>query len=70
VTPFTVELGQLIQEARRTLPYWQRRVDQDILVNGCGAYDLGWTGTLQENLLKNVANLGAIQEANHIMVVH
>jgi len=31
---------------------------------------LGWTCTLQESLLKNVANLGAIQEVNHIMVVH
>ena len=31
---------------------------------------MGWTCTLQESLLKNVANLGAIQEVNHIMVVH
>ena len=31
---------------------------------------MGWTCTLRESLLKNMANLGATHESSHIMVVH
>ena len=57
-----------IQESRRDISNWKEPICQDNSADVNGVWNLDWTTTLHESLQKNVANLGASNESDHIMI--